>query len=141
MGVIKLETGLQEVDINGKRTVMINPTDEGYLQDLYGLLSKLEEIAKHTEPGEHTNLAERFEASRERDKMMREAVDGMFGEGFCQDVFGSTRLFALSGGLTLIEQLLYGVIDYMDEDIRKQQAARSEKIRYYTEKYRKRGRK
>ena len=68
-------------------------------------------------------------------------MDALLGEGFCADVFGSARLYSLAGGLTLIELLLYGILDYMDEDLKKQQAARSERIAFYTNKYKKRARK
>ena len=68
-------------------------------------------------------------------------MDALLGEGFCSDIFGSARLYSLAGGLTLIELLLYGILDYMDEDLKKQQAARSERIAFYTNKYKKRARK
>jgi len=134
---IKLSTGLQEVEINGKRTIMINPTDEGFLSDLYSLLERLEEIHKSHITDETADIKTRFEASKAREKEQREAVDALLGEGFCSDVFGSARLYSLSGGLTLIELLLYGILDFMDEDLKKQQAARSEKIAFYTNKYNK----
>ena len=135
--MINFETGLQEIDVNGAATIRINPMDEGFLEELYGLLSKLEEIATETEPGEHVNLADRFDMARKRDRLMREAVDDICGTDFCQKVFGDSRLFALSGGLTLIENFLYGVLDYMDDDLKAQQAKRNEKIAFYTAKYRK----
>ena len=135
---IKLQTGLQEVDVNGKHTIFINPTDEGYLEDLYGLLERLEQIHKEHQTDEAADVKTKFEASRAREKEQRAAVDAMFGEGFCSDVFGSARLYSMSGGLTLIENLLYSVLDYMDDDLKRQQAARDERIAFYTAKYQKR---
>lgn len=134
---IKLNTGLQEVTINGKRTIMINPSDEGFLSDLYSLLECLEEIHKSHITEETADIKTRFEASRAREKEQREAVDSLFGENFCADVFGHARLYSLSGGLTLIELLLYGILDYMDDDLKRQQAARNERIAFYTSKYNK----
>jgi len=137
MADIKISTGLQEVAVNGKHTIMINPTDEGFLEDLYGLLETLEQIHTETATQEDASIREKFAASRKREKEQRAAVDALFGENFCFDVFGNVRLYSISDGLTLIERFLYAVLDYMDDDLKKQQAARSEKIKYYTAKYRK----
>lgn len=137
MADIKISTGLQEVAVNGKHTIMINPTDEGFLEDLYGLLETLEQIHTENQTDEAADIKAKFEASRKREKEQRAAVDALFGENFCSDVFGNARLYSISDGLTLIERFLYAVLDYMDDDLKKQQAARSEKIKYYTAKYRK----
>ena len=134
---IAFQSSLQEVDVNGKRTITINPTDEGFLEDLYGLLEDLEQIHKDNAVPDDAGIKEKFAASRKREQEQRAAVDAIFGEGFCADVFGTARLYSISDGLTLIENFLYAVLDYMDEDLKKQQAARSAKIAKYTAKYRK----
>lgn len=65
---------------------------------------------------------------------MREAVDSIFGEGFCKDVF-KTRLFAMADGMTVVENFLFAILDEMDESITENLSKRDARIRKYTEKY------
>lgn len=139
-----VETGLIELSINGKRTIHINPVDTGFIETLYGLASKLEAIHKEKAAAAEAeeDAAARFDISRAEDKEMREAVDSVFGDGFCADVFPGVRLFALADGMTVIENFLYALMDKMDEDITANMAKRDARIQKYTskyEKYKKRG--
>lgn len=134
---LTVETGLIELDVNGKRTIQLNPSDAGFVETLYGLVSKLDSI--HTEAGKAAQAEEdpvkRFDITRTEDKQMREAVDDVFGAGFCADVFPGIRLFALADGLTVIENFLYALLDKMDEDITANVAKRDARIAKYTDKY------
>lgn len=134
---LTIETGLVELDINGKRTIQLNPSDAGFVETLYGLVSKLDvihqDIAEKAKGEE--DAVKRFDLSRAEDKQMREAVDDVFGAGFCADVFPSIRLFALADGLTVIENFLYALLDKMDEDITANVAKRDARIKKYTDKY------
>lgn len=141
MEELNFALGVSEFKVNGGRTVRFNPADEGFLEVLYGLIGKLDELAqerrkKTDRAGE--DWAKRFEYARACDERMRRAVDDVFGEGFCADVFGSVRLTAAADGLTVAENLIWSVVDRMDEDIKANLNRRSERIRYYTEKYKSR---
>lgn len=118
------------------RSVDFNPADQGFAEELYGLASKIskihEEKVKEREATE--DGAARFDISRAEDKEMREAVDALFGEGFCADVF-KVRLFALVDGLTVVESFLFSLLDEMDESITASIAARDARIKKYTDKY------
>lgn len=137
MKELNFETGLTEMAVNGGRVVRFNPADIGFLETLYGLIAKMEaiqaELDKKREKTE--DLAAIFDRSRASDRKMREAVDSVFGEGFCADVFSGVRLMALAGGLTVLENFLFAVIDEMDESVRDNLARRSERIAKYTAKY------
>ena len=134
---LAIETGLVELDVNGVRTIHINPSDAGFAEDLYGLASKLQEISRSKEAALEAaqTPVEKFDISRAEDKEMRQAVDDMFGEGFCADVFPGVRLFALSDGLTVVENFLFALLDKMDEDITANIAKRDARIKKYTSKY------
>lgn len=118
------------------RTVEFNPADQGFAEDLYGLVSKIMKIheCKSQEYKAEEDPAARFDISRAEDAEMREAVDAMFGEGFCRDVF-KTRLFAVADGLTVIENFLYSLMDEIDESIAKNMVKRDAQIKKYTAKY------
>lgn len=123
-------------DVDTGRSVDFNPADQGFAEELYGLVSKLsaihDEKAKEYEAA--PDPASRFDISRAEDAQMRAAVDALFGEGFSRDVF-KTNLFALDDGMTALENFLFALLDKMDESITANMAKRGERIRKYTDKY------
>lgn len=123
-------------NVDTGRFVDFNPADQGFAEELYGLVSKLSAIhdnkAKEYEAA--PDPASRFDISRVEDAQMRAAVDALFGEGFSRDVF-KTRLFALADGMTVVENFLFALLDEMDESITANMAKRDERIRKYTDKY------
>lgn len=125
-----------DTGIDTGRSVDFNPADQGFAEELYGLVSKLAQIhdAATKAASETTDAVARFDLSREEDSQMREAVDSLFGEGFCKDVF-KTRLYAIAGGMMVIESFLYSLLDQMDESITENMAKRDAKIQKYTAKY------
>ena len=133
-GIESLRIFMDDVDTG--RTVSFNPADQGFAEDLYGLVSKLSRIheEKKKEYEAEEDAAARFDIGRAEDAEMRSAVDSLFGEGFCGDVF-KTRLFALADGMTVIENFLFGLLDEMDESITQNMAKRDARIKKYTEKY------
>lgn len=132
------DNGLVELAVNGGRTIRLNPADAGFAETLHELVCRLNAI--HEETGkavEGAAGAERFELRRREDARLREAVDAVFGEGFCADVFPGMRLFALAEGMTVVENFLFALLDRMDEDITGNLAKRDSRIAKYTAKYRK----
>lgn len=137
MKELNFETGLVEMTVNGGRTVRFNPADMGFLETVYGLLAKLEAVEADTakKRAKTDDLAKQFDHARTSDRRMREAVDSVFGEGFCADVFPGIRLTALADGLTVLENFLFALIDEMDESVRGNLAKREGRIAKYTAKY------
>ena len=62
-------------------------------------------------------------------------MDSVFGDGFCAEVFHGMQLTAMAGGLTVLENFVFAVIDKMDESIRDNMAKREGRIAKYTAKY------
>lgn len=125
-------------DAETGRFLNFNPSDQGFAEELYSLVNKISAI--HDEMWKEYEISEdpasRFDISMEEDRLVRDAVDFVFGDGFCKDVF-KTRLFAISDGMTVIENFLFGVLDMMDASITENMAKRDAKIKKYTEKYKK----
>lgn len=134
---INFSTGIVEMPVNGGRVIRFNPADPGFLETLYELLGKIEAIEADTrkkkEKGD--DLGKLFDRSRASDKRMRDAVDSVFGEGFCAEVFPGIRLTALADGLSVLENFVFAVVDEMDESVRKNMAEREGRIAKYTAKY------
>lgn len=135
---LSFDNGLVELTVNGGRTIRVNPADAGFAETLYDLVRRLNAI--HEEKSKAAKDApeeEQFDLRRAEDAGMREAVDAVFGEGFCADVFPGMRLFALAEGLTVVENFLFALLDYMDADITSNLSKRDARIAKYTTKYKK----
>lgn len=137
MAEINFSTGVVEMSVNGKRTIKFNPADVGFIETLYSLMAKVEEIEtdSHKKREKSDDPAKVFDYFRSSDKRMRDAVDAVFGEGFCADVFDGVRLVALADGMTALENFVFAVLDQMDESVRTNLEQRDAKIAKYTSKY------
>lgn len=123
-------------DMDTGRTVDFNPSDQGFAENLYGMVCKLQKIHDDCEKkyqAEQDPVA-RFEISMAMDQEMRESVDSIFGEGFCRDVF-KVRLFSMADGMTVIENFLFALLDEMDASVTENLEKRDARIKKYTEKY------
>ena len=89
MKELRFETGLAEMTVNGGRVIRFNPSDVGFMDTLYTLLGKIEaiEAEANKKQAKTDELGRLFDLSRSSDRRMRDAVDSVFGEGFCDDVF------------------------------------------------------
>lgn len=137
MKELNFDLGLKEMAVNGGRVVRFNPSDVGFLETLYGMIAKMESIGTELEKkrAKTNDLAALFDCSKSCDRKMRDAIDSVFGEGFCADVFPGVRLTAMANGLTVLENFAYAIIDEMDEDIKDNLAKRNDRIAKYTAKY------
>lgn len=142
MNDIVFETGVIEASVNGsERKIRFNPADVGFMETLYSLIAKVEAIDKEaqTKRAKTDDPVKIFDSYRNSDKKMKDAVDAVFGDGFCDDVFGGIRLMALADGLTVLENFILAVMDQMDDTVKDSLSKRDDRISKYTEKYRRRG--
>ena len=137
MKELRFETGLAEMTVNGGRVIRFNPSDVGFMDPLYTLLGKIEaiEAEANKKQAKTDELGRLFDLSRSSDRRMRDAVDSVFGEGFCDDVFSGVRLTALADGLSVLENFVFAIMDEMDESVRNNLAKREGRIAKYTAKY------
>lgn len=139
MADILFDTGVKEFQVNGVRTIRFNPADIGFAETLYSVIAKINAIDEETKKKRSgtNDYAKIFDYNRAEDKKMRDAVDSVFGENFCADVFGDIRLTAIADGLSVIENFAFAVLDQMDKSITENMAKRDARISKYTEKYQK----
>ena len=141
MATLNVTTGLKEYDINGKVTVLINPTDPTFMERLYDMLIALEKkddeyrIRKKTE----TDAKKLFELAREMDSEMREMINGTLGQDVCDPVFGSVNMYAIADGLPLWANLLLAIIEEMDGAFEQEKKISESRIKKYTTKFNKAG--
>ena len=137
MEPIKIDTGLLHIPLvrDGKDvgTLDFNPSDQLFAEKFYALIrnvrekqndlskkaQELDAVTEADEFGIPTNAGEKLAFQREVCAFIRTELDGVFGKGTSQMVFGD----ALS--LEVITQFMNGVTPFI-------QAARQEKINQYT---------
>lgn len=140
MRELNFNLGVVELPVNGGRVVRFNPSDAGFLDTLFALMGKIESISKDTEKklAKTDDLAKRFDYGRAGEKRRREAVDSVFGEGFCDDVFQGIWMTSMADGMMALENFIFAIVDEMNEDIKDNLAKRNDRIAKYTAKYKSR---
>lgn len=137
MAEIKFDTGLVEYDINGKCKVYFNPTDGTFVERLFNCFSDLDKkheayVAEIERCGDKAKI---FDIARERDKEMRDTINGILGTDVCDPLFGNMNLYALADGLPVWCNLMLAIMDECDSAFSREQMRTNPRIKKYTAKY------
>lgn len=139
MKEIVFDTGLVEFSLNSTCTVAFNPTDSNFVKRLFDAFEYLDgkQEAYKEEIEKLSDRKEVFQVSAERDKEMREIIDGIFGAPVSDAAFGGMNVYALAGGLPVWCNLMLSVMDEIDTTFAREQRLTNARIKKYTEKYHK----
>jgi len=135
---IGFDDGLVQFDINGKCSVVFNPTDSAFVEKLYNAfdaLDKKQESYK-AEIERTADSREIFSVARKEDAEMRETIDGVFGP-VSGSLFGGMNVYALAGGLPVWANFMLAVMDEIDTTFSREQKLTNPRIAKYTAKYHK----
>jgi hypothetical protein len=139
MDSIRIDTGVKKILINdGPEFIEFNPGDVAFAEKFYSLISEFEtkmveyqarsdEIDANKGVDTHdipVNFESRIKLMRDVCEFVREKIDGLFGTGTSQKVFGN----ALT--LDMFSQFFEGITPFI-------QKARTEKVEKYQKKPRK----
>ena len=127
--IINVETGVQEYDINGAFTARFNPTDETFIHKL--------ELAFESLNGVQDKLkdASRFDVFNALDDEMRTVIDGLLGDGAAAAIFPNVNCYALSGGLPIWLNLMYGITDVVADACEAEFGKTDERLKRLNNKY------
>ena len=136
MKELKIETGVEEYDLNGKCKVYFNPADPAFADKLYTAFANLREKqdSQKTDTSK-MNARETFDYLNALDAEMREIIDGVFGQPVCAPLFGEVSVYAIAGGAPLWMNFILAIIDELDDGVKREKAFHSEKLAKYTQKY------
>ena len=139
MQELNVATGLKEYNINGKCTVLFNPTDPAFVERVFNTFNTLDEKADvyGKQISEENDGAKLFEIARTMDKEMRGMIDNALGCAVCDPVFGNISVYAVADGLPLWANLLLAVIEEMDDAFAREKKASNPRLQKYTEKFKK----
>ena len=71
------------------------------------------------------------------DAEMRNIIDGIFAVPVCAALFPKQTVYAVGGGFPTWANLLYAIVDKMDEGAAGEKKMAQQRIRKYSEKYKK----
>lgn len=139
MKELKFDTGLVTFSLNGVCDVSFNPTDSAFVQRLFDAFNTLDrkQEAYKAEIEKMSDKVKIFEIAKERDREMREILDGIFEAPVCDVLFGSMNVYALADGLPVWCNLMFAVMDEIDTSFAREQKATNARITKYTAKYHK----
>lgn len=138
MAEIKFNDGVEEININGKVSISINPTDINFSEKLFNVFDALDEKqTARSEEIQGKSGREIFDISRKLDNEMRELVNSAFGFDICKPLFGSMHLYSHADGLPVWCNLLLAIIDMMDTAVTEQQKMTNPRVQKYLAKYKK----
>lgn len=124
MKKIVFDDGYREYAINGDETrvIRINPTDFGIVKRMKAAEEALAAMAiEHSEDG-----------IEELDRVVREQLDSVFGEGTAQTVFGNVNCTSLAGGKTLYQNFLEAFSPIIKADIEAEKKKSDARVKKYT---------
>lgn len=140
MDSIQINTGEKRIAINGdsNNVIIFNPTDVMFAERFYRLIGsfqkkltqyqgearELEKNVSQDEYGIPLNAPELLELTKSGCLFVRSEIDGLFGEGTSQKVFGDTL------SMDAFTQFFDGMSPFF-------QVARSDKLQKYTRKHKK----
>lgn len=135
---LNFANGVQSYTVNGvKDALRLNPADAEMLRKVYLALKELE--GKQKERAKAGAGSEDIEAVLDRlhalDQEMRCVLDGLFGDGLCEKIFGEMSLYASADGLPVWENFILAVIDLFDDSVKREAALSDKRIQKHVQKY------
>ena len=139
MKELNFDTGLVTYSLNGKCEVTFNPTDSTFVKRLFDAFERLDQ-RQEAYRAEVEKMADRkqiFTFTQERDKEMREIIDGVFEAPVSEALFGSMNVYSLANGLPVWCNLMLAAMDEIDTVFAREQKTTNARITKYTAKYKK----
>jgi len=141
--VIKFETSLKEFSLNEQTSVFFNPTDMVFIERVFSTVEKLGEVDEtyNAALDKIDDNAAVFDLARAHDEEIRAELNSLFGKDICTPVFGEMSVSAIADGFPVWANLLFAVIDTLDEAFLEEKKKTNPRLAKYTAKYSSRNRK
>lgn len=136
---LAFDSGIKTLELSDGKghsiDVSFNPYDIMFLGTIMDASEKLDEKQSALQKIKVDDWKIVYETSMQADKEMREIIDGVFGAPICAELFKKQTVFAVGNGFPAWANLLYAVVDKMDEGLTVEKQKAQERIRKYSEKY------
>ena len=135
---LNFDNGVQEYTVNGEENALrLNPSDAEMLRKVYLAMKDLDGKQKsRSEDGKgNDDIHAVFDRLHALDQEMRSILDGLFGDGLCDRIFGEMSLYAMADGLPVWENFLLAVIDLFEDSVKREAALSDKRIQKHVQKY------
>ena len=140
MRELNFNSGIESFSVNGvENALRFNPTDIELLRKIYVSMKDLEAKQKerNSAQSDSDDIIDTLNKAKQLDTEMRGIIDGVFGDGLCNKIFGDVSLYASADGFPVWQNFILAVIDLFDEATKREAALSNEKIQKYVKKYHK----
>lgn len=139
MADLRIETGVVPFTVNDKVTIEFNPTDAEFVEKIFDVFNSMDERQERyqTLVQKTANKKEVFEIARRESNEMREVIDALFEQSVCEPLFGKMNVLALADGLPVWANLMLAIFDQIDTTFAREQKATNQRIKKYTERWKK----
>lgn len=133
--ILNFSNGVQEYDINGA-TVKFNGTDYVFAERLVNTFDRMEGLQqKYKGQLQARSGNDVFKACRAIDREMRDVIDALFADKVADKIFGTCSCYALADGLPVWVNLIFAVMDEIDDTIISEQKKTDPRLDAYLAKY------
>lgn len=124
MKSIRFDDGFREYAINGDETrvIRVNPSDFGILHRLSAVQDAMKDVKVENTP----------ESIAEFDRLAREQLDKVFGEGVAEVVFGRVNCASMANGKPIYINFLEAIAPIIKADIEAEMKKSDANIKKYT---------
>lgn len=133
---LNIEDGVQEINLNGKVTVLLNLTDTNFIERFFTAFESMDELQEeYSKELDKATDREAFMLARKYDADMRERINGAFGSDICTPLLGSVSTYAIAGGLPIWCNIMLALIEEINAGINEQKKLTNPKVQKYIAKY------
>lgn len=136
---LTFDSGIKSLELSDGKghsiEVQFNPYDPLFLGKIMTTAEELDAIQQKIRGHEVTEWKELYQLSVDTDKEMREVLDALFEVPICDTLFPHQTVHALGNGFPAWVNLLYALIDHMDAGLTSEKLSAQQRIRKYSEKY------
>ena len=133
--ILNFSNGVQEYDINGA-TVRFNGTDYQFAERLISTFDRMDALQqKYKGQLQAKSGNDVFKACRAVDKDMRAVINDLFADDVADKIFGTCSCYALADGLPIWVNLIFAVMDEIDETVIAEQKKTDPRLDAYLAKY------
>lgn len=136
MKELKFETGVQSYAVNGvKNAFTANLTEGGFIDRLCNAMESLQKMHRELSIKENADISEMLTLISDYDKNVRAAIDGAFGDGTSEKVFGNQSTFSFGEHSPVWVNFLVSVMEEADNQFSEETKTVNPKLKKFLNKY------
>lgn len=136
MKELKFENGVQSYTVNGvENAFTANLTEGGFIERLCNAVAELQKMHESLNVREDAGVSDMLTMISDYDKNVRATIDGVFGIGTSEKVFGAQSTFAFGAHSPVWLNFLVSVMEEADHQFSEETKTVNPKLKRFINKY------